>query len=117
YDLFASLVELGDALRNSDGQAQDVQVGRIQATLTELERGQDQVLDALATIGARSRLAEMTKSRADELDGILARDQSNLEDTDVASASIELSQLELTLEAGFAVAARIAQLPSLVTLL
>jgi flagellin-like hook-associated protein FlgL len=117
YDLFGSLIELRDALANADGDAQDIQLDRIRATLPELERGGDVLLSALATYGSRMRLVESTEARIVELDLILAEDQARLESTDLTAASIELSQAELTLQAGMALTSRIAQLPTLVQLL
>ena len=117
YDLFAALVELRESLRNADGEAQDVQLARVRETIGELARGQDLLLGALATVGARSRLVETTRARADELDLLLAARQSSLEDADFAAGTLELSQAQLALQAGIALSARIAELPSLVTLL
>jgi flagellin-like hook-associated protein FlgL len=117
YDLFAALVELRDALRNSDGDSSDVQVIRIRDALAELAAGQDRLLGALATLGARMRLVESTSARAQEVDAILAGDQAGFEDADLAAASVELSAAELALQAGLAVSARIAQLPTLIQLL
>jgi flagellar hook-associated protein 3 FlgL len=117
YDLFGALIELRDALANRDGDPLDVQLDRVRAMLPELERGGDVLLAALSTYGSRMRLVDSTLARAAEVDLILAADQARLEDTDYTAASIELSQAELTLQAGIALASRIAQLPTLVQLL
>ena len=117
YDLFAAVAELSASLKNSDGESLDVQLERIQGSLGELERGQDLVLSSLATLGSRARLVETTLARAAELDLSFAERQAVLEDADYTTGSIELTQAQLALEAGVALTSRIAQLPSLVTLL
>jgi flagellin-like hook-associated protein FlgL len=117
YDLFAALVELRDSLRNVDGQALDVQLGRIRGAIAELDGGEQLMLNGLAALGARMRLAESIVARAEEFDVVLADRQSTLEDTDLAAASTELAQAQLTLQAGVSLTSRIAQLPSLVQLL
>jgi flagellin-like hook-associated protein FlgL len=117
YDLFAALTELADALRNGDGLPLDDQLARISATITEFQSGQDRILAALSSLGARQRLVETTRARTAELDILLAENQSALEDVDFAAATAELSQAELVLQAGVAVSARLANLPSLVQLL
>lgn len=117
YDLFASLIELRDSLKNLDGDDDDTQLTRIRETLSEFDSGQDVLLASLSSFGARLRLAETTRSRADELDLLLASNQSSLEDVDFAAASVELSQAQLVLEAGVSIASRLAQLPSLTQLL
>ncbi len=117
YDLFASLIELRDSLRNVDGETTSVQLDRIRGTLSELQRGETTLLASLSSLGTRLRLAETTRTRTDELDLLLAQRQSSLEDVDFAAATVELTQAQLVLQAGVAVSARIGQLPSLAQLL
>jgi len=117
YDLFAAMIELRDSLRNVDGDAPDAQNDRIRATLSAFEDGEDRLLATLSSLGARMRLADTTRARADELDLLLAEKQSSLEDVDFAAATVELSQAQLVLQAGVALTSRIAQLPTLSQLL
>ncbi|MBL8840737.1 MAG: flagellar hook-associated protein FlgL [Planctomycetes bacterium] len=117
YDLFSALVELRDSLNNVDGDVLDTQLDRIRGTIAEFSRGEDTLLAALSSFGARMRLADTTRSRADELDLLLAQNQSSLEDVDFAAASIELTQSQLVLQAGVAISGRIANLPSLTQIL
>ncbi|MBM4013801.1 MAG: flagellar hook-associated protein 3 [Planctomycetes bacterium] len=117
YDLFAALIELRDSLKNVDGDETETQLVRVRETLREFDDGQNRLLANLSSLGARLRLAETTRSRADELDLLLASNQSRLEDVDFAEASIELSQAQLVLQAGVAISSRLAQLPSLTQLL
>ncbi|MSR46802.1 MAG: flagellar hook-associated protein 3 [Planctomycetes bacterium] len=117
YDLFSALIELRDSLKNVDGNADDVQLQRIRETLSSFDDGQNVLLANLSSLGARLRLAGTTRSRADELDLLLASNQASLEDVDFAEASIELSQAQLVLQAGVSVSSRLAQLPSLTQLL
>ncbi len=117
YDLFAAMIELRDSLRNVDGEAVDVQADRIRGTLSAFEEGEDRLLANLSSLGARMRLADTTRARADELDLLLAEKQSSLEDVDFAAATVELSQAQLVLQAGVALTSRIAQLPSLTQIL
>ncbi len=116
-DLFNALIELRESLKNSDALPSDQQTQRIDDAMAALDTGRDQVLGALAQFGARQRLADTTKARTDELTTQLTSDQSQLEDTDFASASIKFSEMQLAWQAGIQVSARVADLPSLVTLL
>ena len=116
-DLFNALIELREALKNGDALPADQQTKRIGDAMAALDTGRDQVLGALAQFGARQRLADTTKARTEELTTQLTSDQSRLEDTDVAGASIKYSELQLALQAGIQVSAKVAVLPSLVTLL
>ncbi len=117
YDLFSSLIELRDSLNNVDDEPLDIQLDRIRGTISELGRGEDTLLATLSSFGARLRLADTTRSRADELDLLLAQNQSSLEDVDFAQATIELNQADLVLQAGVAISGRIANLPSLTQIL
>jgi flagellin-like hook-associated protein FlgL len=89
----------------------------VQASIGDLERGQDRLLDALATIGSRTRLIDTARARAVDLDTGLATRQSGLEDADYAAGSVELNLATMALQAGVSISARIANLPSLVQLL
>ena len=117
YDLFATLIELRDQLENRDDLDLDLQLGRIQSLLDELDRGSNTVLSALGEVGARVRMIDSTESRTEEFDRLLAQTQSSLEDTDFATASIELGQADAMLQAALSMSARIAQMPSLLQIL
>jgi flagellin-like hook-associated protein FlgL len=116
-DLFNSLIELRDALRNGDQLPAADQVARIGDAVAAVTRGGDQVLSAMSRFGARQRLADTTKARTDDLSRLLIARQSGLEDVDVAAASTQFSEAQLALQAGLTVSARVAQLPTLVNLL
>jgi flagellin-like hook-associated protein FlgL len=116
-DLLNSLVELREALKNGDGLPDAQRVQRLNASLVALTQGADQMLAALARIGARQKLADTTKARADDMNQLLTARQANLEDVDFASASIQFSQAQLVLQAGIQVSAKVLQMPTLVNLL
>lgn len=116
-DLFNSLIELRDALKNDDGLDLDDQAARINDTVQSFIQGQDQVMSTLSRLGSRQQLADTTKARTDELSLLLTANQANLEDVDFAAATVEFSQAQLVLQAGLQVSSLISQLPSLVNLL
>ena len=116
-DVMSALVELRDALKNDDGLPDDQQVARISATIGSLSDGADRVLAALARVGAHERFAEATKARVGDLTQLLTAKQSSLEDVDFAAASVQFSQVQLALQAGLQVTAKVMQMPTLASFL
>jgi flagellar hook-associated protein 3 FlgL len=79
------------------------------ATLSAVDAGQQGILDARATIGARQNRLDAASQVLD--DAVLASKtlQSKLEDVDIASAISELSTRQATYQASLAVNAKILQ--------
>jgi flagellar hook-associated protein 3 FlgL len=116
-DVMGALIELRDALKNDDGLPDDQQVARIGATIDALTNGTDRVLAALAQVGAHQRFADATKARVTDLTQVLTKKQSDLEDVDFAAASVQFSQVQLALQAGLQVTAKVMQMPTLASFL
>jgi flagellin-like hook-associated protein FlgL len=116
-DVMNALVELRDALKNDDGLSDAQQVARIGATIDSLSAGADRVLAALARVGAHQRFADATRARVGDLTQLLTARQADLEDVDFAAASVQFSQVQLALQAGLQVTAKVMQMPTLANLL
>lgn len=106
FDLMQGIVE---DLRNEDGLSRTEMRHRLESRLEELDRGHDTLLVALGKLGARSqRLTAAGEHAADvgiQLQGLL----SNTRDVDFASAALELSRSELTLQVAQSSGARLLQ--------
>jgi flagellin-like hook-associated protein FlgL len=109
FDVFAALEALRDELRNVDGRDESElsdAIGRRVGTLVEVH---DDVLLALGTVGARAERMSASASQLSDLGLQLDRLRSNLEDTDITEAVVELSEQENLFQAALAVGARLAQ--------
>lgn len=79
------------------------------ATITAIDTGQQSVLDARATVGARQARLEDTRNVLDGAVITAKKLQSELEDVDLTSAISELSSRQATYQAALAVNAKILQ--------
>ena len=117
FDVFSLLIELRDHLRNVDNLTEDEQVARLRGVLGEVDETRDHMLAALSDLGARQRLLEFTETRVAELDESLAKSQSELEDTDYAKVTQDLTNSEVALQVTIALTTRMNNLPSLLQFL
>ncbi len=101
-DILAALDDLKTAMENNDSD-------EIEAAMTNLDAGMDQVNDALAEIGARVNRLETAKNHYDKLLFDLAKYKSDTEDADITSIISELALQQSMLEVSRATAARVLQ--------
>jgi flagellar hook-associated protein 3 FlgL len=94
-NLFTALIALRDDLRAGN------QAG-IQAAITTLQTGLDQVLTASAVLGARTRRLELTEARLELELLTLRQGLSRVEDTDIAEASVQLEAARTVRQAALA---------------
>lgn len=102
-NIFTALVDLRDALLNNDETG-------IQRAHKVLERGEEIVLTARATTGARLVHLEMTHNRHEFEQVELKKMLSEIKDVDLAEAATRLRQQEYVLQGALAVAGRIMQM-------
>lgn len=84
----------------------------LSAQLGELEKKLDNVLEQRAAVGARANRAELVKNRLADDDITFNQLLANVEDVDIASVSIKISEARSVYEASLLSASRIIQ-PSL----
>lgn len=101
-DILAALDDLKTAMESNDSDA-------IEAAVTDLDAGMDQVNDALADIGARLNRLDIAKNHFDKLLFDLAKYKSDTEDADITNIISELTLQQSMLEVSRATAARVLQ--------
>ncbi len=101
-DILATLDNLKTSMENND-------VNGIDAALTDLDAGMDQVNNARALIGARLNRLEIAMSHFDKLKVDLAKYKSDTEDADITKVISDLVLQQSMLEASRATAARVLQ--------
>jgi flagellar hook-associated protein 3 FlgL len=104
-NLFDDLQKLSDSLRLGD------QAG-VQASLTSLDTAQNRLTSALSDVGTRSNRLERAVQAAKDSALSLRVSLSNVEDVDLAKATMDLQMHELAYQAALASTARLVQ-PSL----
>jgi len=108
-NVFDTMQGMVDDLRNEDGLTQAELTDRLGIWLNELDRGQDNLLVSLGSLGSRSE--RMTKTE-DKLEGVQLQLQSlrsEEEDVDISEAALELARAQQSLELAQASGARLLQ--------
>lgn len=90
-NLVDSLRLLYDALSTNDQDG-------IQSSISALDASSKRVLDALATVGARSSMVENVESRLNSADEHYNRQVSNLSSTDLVQTALELKRAQTSME-------------------
>ena len=99
-DIFETLNDLKDALSSNDVQGISGQLGN-------LMNAQEQVVLNQSLCGTKASHIEIAKNNLDELDEKLTSLLSVAQDADLADLIIKLSMKEITLQASYALAAKI----------
>lgn len=108
--VFQTLIELENTLRSGGNAA------RLNALLGEIDADLTSLLDARATVGARTNRVEAAQTRSNALDTYMVSLLSQREDVDLAQALTDLATRENVLHASLNAASRILQ-PSLINFL
>ncbi len=103
--LFDNLADLSNALRTGN------QAG-IQTQLGNLQTAQDRITSALSDVGTRENQLERASQGAKDTILTLTGQLSNIEDVDIAKATLDLSMHEVNYKAALSSTARLVQ-PSL----
>ena len=106
-NIFDALQGAADSLRNADGLSVPQLVQRLETWLSELDRNADNILASAGTLGITSKRMESFESHYADSDLATRGRLSALEDVDVASAVLEMSRAEQTLQLTQATSARL----------
>ncbi len=105
-DLLEQISALAAALQSGDATAIDTANG----TVDTLQAGLDQLGDVQASVGARAARVELQQSLTQSADTDRAELRSQLEDTDMTQAIVELQQMMSALSATQASFSKLSQL-------
>ena len=103
------LVELRDLLRNGDGLSESELSLALSAHLDPIGQAHDDVIDAAARAGSRSRQIEFTHTVLDVASLADTQVISQLEDTDFAEATALLFRQEAAMQTALIISARMVQ--------
>lgn len=109
FDAFTTLITLRDLLRNQDGLPDSTVRDRIAQMLTEVDTAHDSVLDGVRELGFRSSSMDTLKNRVEGLKVSRTESLSEVQDTDLASAILELQRQDLSYQAALQIGSRVIQ--------
>jgi flagellar hook-associated protein 3 FlgL len=107
--VFDALIALRDTLANTTLSASETSA-RLNAAMTELDRGSEGLSAALAELGGRTSQIQQTAGRLEDLDVTLESLRSREADVDMAEVLVHLKQEEGLYNASLMMAARVQQL-------
>lgn len=109
FDAFTTLITLRDLLHNEGGLPDATVRDRIAQMLAEVDGAHDAVLDGVRELGFRSSSMEVLQNRVEGLRVSRTESLSNVQDTDMAEAILELQRQDLSYQAALQVGARVIQ--------
>jgi len=109
-DVFETLIYLRNALENGFDQGEAGALAMVQASLTQIDAGHEQVLMALGQVGARVRRLESTENRVSALKLSATEALSLAEDADMSELIVKMQAQENALQAALAATSRLGQL-------
>ncbi|MBP8301191.1 MAG: flagellar hook-associated protein FlgL [Planctomycetes bacterium] len=109
FDAFTTLVTLRDLLRNGDGLSDDTVRDRIAQMLSEVDGAHDAVLDGVRELGFRSSSMDVLKNRVEGLRISRTESLSNIQDTDLAEAILDLQRQDMTYQAALQISSQVIQ--------
>ncbi|MEW6423875.1 MAG: flagellar hook-associated protein FlgL [Bacillota bacterium] len=101
-NIFNALFDLRDALRIGDLNGVDAAIGKLDGSL-------DWLMESRVTIGARTNRLENLQSQMRDNEVRMTGVLSNLQDSDIARATIEFQQKQLSYQAALSAGARMLQ--------
>lgn len=105
--VFDALIQLRDEIRGANGFDAKGRVERIQARAGALDKAHTLLLTGASDLGARSQGFERLENSLDLISLSLKTRESELSDTDLVEASLELSESEAAYQSALASAARL----------
>ena len=105
--LFDVLIQLRDLLLNTEGLPESEQCRALSDHVGALKEAHERVVDAASRLGWRARQVEYTRTTVENLELTATERLSGLEDTDYASAALQITAQRVALEAALAVSARL----------
>ena len=109
FDVFTTLAELRDLLRNEQGQSTETVRNLIGDLLSEVDNSHNAVLDGLRELGFRSSSMDVLQNRVEGLRISRTESLSLVEDTDMAASILELQRQDLSYQTALQVSARVLQ--------
>lgn len=109
FDAFTVLITLRDLLRNEGGLDDETVRARTSRMLKEIDGAHDAILDGLRELGFRSSSMEVLSNRVSGLELGRESSLSELQDTDLAEALLELQRQDLSYQAALQIGARVIQ--------
>lgn len=109
FDVFTTLAELRDLLRNEDGLPDATVRDLIGDLLPEVDNSHNAVLDGLRELGFRSSSMDVLQNRVDGLRISRTESLSLVEDSDLAESILELQRQDLSYQTALQVSARVLQ--------
>lgn len=109
FDAFTTLITLRDLLHNDDGLPDSVVRDRIAQMLTEVDSAHDAVLDGVRELGFRSSSMDVLANRVEGLRVSRTESLSQVQDTDIAEAILDLQRQDLSYQAALQVSSRVIQ--------
>lgn len=109
FDVFTTLAELRDLLRNEEGMPDATVRDLIGDLLPEVDNSHNAVLDGLRELGFRSSSMDVLQNRVEGLRISRTESLSLVEDTDIAESILELQRQDLSYQTALQVSARVLQ--------
>ena len=109
FDVFTTLAELRDLLRNDKGLTDSQVRDRVAGLLPEIDNAHNAVLDGLREMGFRASSMDVLQNRVEGLRISRTESLSLVEDTDIAASILELQRQDLSYQAALQVSARVLQ--------
>ncbi|MFO1076340.1 MAG: flagellar hook-associated protein FlgL [Planctomycetota bacterium] len=109
FDAFTTLITLRDVLRNEGGLSDATVRDRVAQMLGEIDGAHDAVLDGMRELGFRSSSMDLLDNRVQGLRVTREQSLSQVQDTDMAEAILQLQRQDLSYQAALQVSSRIIQ--------
>jgi len=109
FDVFTTLAELRDLMRNNKDMPDSEVRDRIANLLPEVDSAHNAVLDGLRELGFRSSSMDVLQNRVEGLRISRTESLSLVEDTDIAASILELQRQDLSYQTALQVSARVLQ--------
>ncbi|MEQ1633521.1 MAG: flagellar hook-associated protein FlgL [Planctomycetota bacterium] len=109
FDAFTLLITLRDLLKNEDGADDATVRTRAGEMLAEIDGAHDSVLDGLSELGFRSSSMQVLDNRVSGLRVSREQSLSDLQDTDMAQAILELQRQDMVYQAALQMGSRVIQ--------
>jgi flagellar hook-associated protein 3 FlgL len=109
FDAFTLLVSLRDILQNENSVSDSTVRDRASALLSEIDSAHDAVLDGLSELGFRSSSMQALDNRVAGLRTSREKSLSDLQDTDMAQAILDLQRQDISYHAALQIGSRVIQ--------
>lgn len=109
FDAFTMLITLRDLLKNEAGTDNATVRARAAEMLGEIDSAHDAVLDGLSELGFRSSSMQVLGNRVSGLRISREQSLSDLQDTDMAKAILELQRQDISYQAALQMGSRVIQ--------